>query len=159
MLSDHLEMHSKCGVTFRLRPAVEQDRAFLYTLHCQTMRGMIEQTWGWDEAWQQEEFRRRFTEHTASIIESDTRGIGGLLLESKSESIYIHEIQVSPEHQSQGIGSAVIQWVIVQAASRGVAVTLSVLEVNLRARHLYERLGFHVTAFEAPFFRMRHDAC
>jgi hypothetical protein len=78
-------MHSKCGVTFRLRPGVEQDRAFLYALHCQTMRGMIEQTWGWDEAWQQEAFRRRFTVSTASIIENDTRGIGGLILESRSE--------------------------------------------------------------------------
>jgi ribosomal protein S18 acetylase RimI-like enzyme len=37
-------------------------------------------------------------------------------------------------------------------------VTLSVLEVNPRARQLYERLGFEVTAFEAPFFRMRHVA-
>lgn len=44
------------------------------------------------------------------------------------------------------------------AASRGVAVTLSVLAVNPRARQLYERLGFQVTACDAPFFRMRHDA-
>jgi ribosomal protein S18 acetylase RimI-like enzyme len=151
-------MNSKCAV-IRIRPAVEQDRAFLYALHCQTMRRMIEQTWGWDEAWQQEDFNRRFTAYTASIIENDGRAIAGLLLESKPASIYIHEVQVSPEHQCLGIGSAVVRWVIEQAASRGVAVTLSVLEVNLRARQLYERLGFHVTAFEAPFFRMRHDAC
>ena len=26
-------------------------------------------------------------------------------------------------------------------------------------RQLYERLGFQVIAFDAPFFRMRHDAC
>jgi ribosomal protein S18 acetylase RimI-like enzyme len=122
------------------------------------MRGMIEQTWGWDEAWQQEDFNRRFREYTGSIIENDGRAIGGLLLESKPDSIYIHEVQVLPEHQGLGIGSAVVQWVIAQAASRGIAVTLSVLEVNPRARQLYERLGFQVTAFDAPFFRMRHDA-
>jgi ribosomal protein S18 acetylase RimI-like enzyme len=122
------------------------------------MRGMIEQTWGWDEAWQQEDFSRRFREYTVSIIESAGRASGALLLESKPDSIYIHEVQVSPEHQGLGIGGAVVQWVIEQAASRGVAVTLSVLEVNPRARQLYERLGFQVTAFDAPFFRMRHDA-
>ena len=145
-------------MTFCLRSAVEADRAFLYALHCRTMRGMIEQTWGWDESWQQEDFDRRFREYTVSIIEKDGRAAGALLLELKPDSIYIHEVQVLPEHQGLGIGRAVVQWVIAQAASRGVGVTLSVLEVNPRARQLYERLGFQVTAFEAPFFRMRHDA-
>jgi ribosomal protein S18 acetylase RimI-like enzyme len=122
------------------------------------MRGMIEQTWGWDEAWQQDDFHRRLREYTVSIIENAGGATGALLLESKPDSIYIHEVQISPQHQGRGIGGAVVQWVIEQAASRGVAVTLSVLEVNPRARQLYERLGFQVTAFDAPFFRMRHDA-
>jgi GNAT superfamily N-acetyltransferase len=75
------------------------------------MRGMIEQTWDWDEAWQQEDFNRRFTEYTVSIIENAGRATGGLLLESKPDSIYIHEVQVSPEYQGLGIGSAVVQWI------------------------------------------------
>jgi ribosomal protein S18 acetylase RimI-like enzyme len=158
MLARSLDMDSKRAVPFRLRPAGEHDRAFLYTLHCQTMRGMIEQTWGWDEVWQRQDFNRRFREYTASIIERAGRAAGALLLESKPDSIYIHEVQVSPGHQGRGIGGAVVQWVIEQAANRGVSVTLSVLEVNPRARQLYERLGFQVTAFDAPFFRMRHDA-
>jgi ribosomal protein S18 acetylase RimI-like enzyme len=119
---------------------------------------MIEQTWGWDEAWQRTDLDRRFMAYTVSIIEKGGQAVGGLALESKPESIYIHEVQVSPEHQGSGIGAAVVRSVIEQAASRGVTVTLSVLEVNPRARQLYERLGFHVTAFEAPFFRMQHDA-
>jgi ribosomal protein S18 acetylase RimI-like enzyme len=151
-------MNSKPPLTVRIRPAVEQDRAFLYALHCHTMRGMIEQTWGWDEAWQRADFDRRFMAYTVSIIEKDGRAVGGLVLESQPESIYIHEVQVSPEHQGLGIGAAVVRLVIEQAASRGVTVTLSVLEINPRARQLYERLGFRVTAFEAPFFRMQHDA-
>ena len=151
-------MDSKRAVPFRLRPAAEQDRAFLYALHCQTMRAMIEQTWGWDEAWQKQDFNRRFREYTVSIIETADRATGALLLESKPDSIYIHELQVSPGYQGLGIGGAVVQWVLEQAASRGVSVTLSALEVNPRARQLYERLGFQVTAFDTPFFRMRHDA-
>jgi len=158
MLARLLDIDSKHAVPFRLRPAGEQDRSFLYALHCQTMRGIIEQTWGWDEAWQQEDFNRRFREYTVSIIEHAGGATGALVLESKPDSIYIHEVQVSPEHQGMGIGGAVVQSVIEQAASRRVAVTLSVLEVNPRARQLYERLGFKVTAFDAPFFRVRHDA-
>jgi hypothetical protein len=36
-------------VDLDLRPASEQDREFLYALHCSTMRDVIEQTWGWDD--------------------------------------------------------------------------------------------------------------
>jgi GNAT superfamily N-acetyltransferase len=85
------------------------------------MRGMIEQTWGWHDAWQRQDFDRRFSESAVSIIESDGYPAGGLLLESRPDSIDIHEIQVLPEYQGLGIGTAVVQWVIEQAASRGVA--------------------------------------
>lgn len=44
----------------RLRPASESDREFLLMLHRITLRDVIEATWGWDEAWQQTDFNRRF---------------------------------------------------------------------------------------------------
>lgn len=145
-------------MAFHLRPAVESDREFLWTLHCHTMREVIERTWGWDEAWQQADFDRRFDEYLVSVIECDGCAAGGLLVEPKPDSVYIHELQLMPEYQSRGIGTAVIQGVIGDAVSRGVAVTLSVVPANPRAKQLYERLGFYVTAVEAPFYRMRHDA-
>jgi ribosomal protein S18 acetylase RimI-like enzyme len=122
------------------------------------MRVVIEKTWGWDEAWQRRDFDRRFSEYLVSIIECEGRATGGLLLESKPDSIYIHELQVLPEYQNRGVGTAVVRQVIEQAASLGVAVTLSVVPANPRAKHLYEQLGFAVTEFEAPFFRMRHNS-
>jgi ribosomal protein S18 acetylase RimI-like enzyme len=64
-------------------------------------------------------------------------------------------IRLESDKAARNAGNALV---IEQAASRGVAVTLSVLEVNPRARQLYERLGFQVTAFDAPFFRMRRAA-
>jgi ribosomal protein S18 acetylase RimI-like enzyme len=121
------------------------------------MREVIEKTWGWDDMWQRGDFERRFGAYLASIIECEGRATGGLLLESKPDSIYIHELQVLPEYQGRGLGTAVVQQVIQQGASRGVAVTLSVVAANARAKQLYERLGFEVTTFEAPFFRMRHN--
>ena len=142
-------------VTWILRPASERDRAFLYKLHCCTMREVIEKTWGWDEEWQRTDFARRFHQYVASVIEYEGRPIGGLMLEPLADSMYIHEIQVLPEWQGQGIGTAVVRQIITQAASRGATVTLSVVPANPRAKQLYERLGFEVTAFEAPFFRMR----
>lgn len=141
-----------------LRPASEEDRDFLYAFHSRTMREVIEKTWGWDETWQVRDFDRRFREYVVSVIECDGHAVGGLLLKWKPDSVYIHELQVLPDHQGQGIGTAVVERVIEEAATRGVPVTLSVVPANPRAKLLYERLGFEVTAFEPPFFRMRHSS-
>ena len=143
---------------FDLRPAEEADREFLYVLHCQTMRDVIDQTWGWDEAWQRRDFDRRFNEYLVSIIAFEGKEAGGLLLEWKPGSLYIHEIQLLPEYQGRGIGTAVVQKVIEQGARRKLPITLSVVPANQRAKSLYERLGFEVTGVESPFIRMRHNA-
>ena len=142
---------------FSIRRATDADREFLYELVCRTMREVIEKTWGWDEAWQRAEFDRRFIEYLVSIIGYDDRPVGGLWLESKPDSIYIHGIYISPEYQGRGIGSAVVRQLIEQAMIRRASVTLSVVPANPRAKQLYERLGFEVTNFEEPFFRMRHN--
>ncbi len=119
------------------------------------MRSVIEATWGWDESWQRRDFDRRFESYEASIIQAGGEPAGGLLLESADSGIHIHEVQLLPEYQGQGIGTAIIRGVIDQAAQRGVPVTLSVVPANPRARRFYERLGFAVTKVESPFITMR----
>jgi ribosomal protein S18 acetylase RimI-like enzyme len=116
------------------------------------MRDVIDETWGWDETWQLRDFDRRFRDYVVSIIECDGHAVGGLLLEWKPDSVYIHELQVLPDHQGRGLGTAVVERVIEEAATRGVPVILSVVPANPRAKQLYERLGFEVTGFEGPFF-------
>jgi ribosomal protein S18 acetylase RimI-like enzyme len=122
------------------------------------MREVIESTWGWDEAWQRTDFDRRLAAYIVSIIEADNRAAGGLWLEWQPDSLYIHEVQILPEFQSKGLGTAVVQHVIEQGAHRKLPVTLSVVPANPRAKRLYERLGFEVTRVEPPFIRMQHRA-
>lgn len=142
---------------WQLRSAQKSDRDFLYALHCTTMRDVIEKTWGWDEAWQRTDFDRRLAACIVSIVEADHRAAGSLWLEWKPDSLYIHEVQIVPEFQGNGLGTAVVQNVIEQGARRRLPVTLSVVPANPRAQRLYERLGFEVTAIEPPFIRMRHS--
>jgi ribosomal protein S18 acetylase RimI-like enzyme len=122
------------------------------------MREVIEQTWGWDEAWQRTDFERRLAAYIVSIIELEDRAAGSLWLEWKPDSLYIHEIQILPEFQGNGLGTAVVLGVVAQGARRSLPVTLSVVPANPRAKRLYERLGFEVTHVEPPFIRMRHQA-
>ena len=105
-----------------LRPASERDREFLYALHCSTMRDVIEQTWGWDDARQLAGFDRRFRQFTVSVIEAESRSVGSLWLEQRPDSLYIHDLQVAPPHQGRGIGTAVVEMVIEQGASRGLPI-------------------------------------
>jgi ribosomal protein S18 acetylase RimI-like enzyme len=145
-------------VDLDLRPASERDREFLYALHCSTMRDVIEQTWGWDDAWQRADFEKRFEQFAVSVIEAGSRPVGGLWLEERPDSLYIHDLAVTPSRQGRGIGTAVIGLVIEQGAHLSLPIALSVVPANPRARGLYERLGFRVTSVEPPFIRMRHDA-
>jgi ribosomal protein S18 acetylase RimI-like enzyme len=144
-------------VDLDLRPASNLDREFLFALHCSTMRDVIEQTWGWDDAWQRAALEKWFDEYDVSIIETESRSVGSLWLEQRPDSLHIHELQVTPSQQGMGIGTAVIEMVIEQGARLGLPIALSVVPANPRARDLYERLGFRVTRVEPPFIRMRRD--
>ena len=70
------------------------------------------------------------------MIEVDGQAVGGLLLDSKSETLDIVELQVLPEHQCNGIGTSVVQRVVQDGVRRGLAVTLSVVPANARAKRL-----------------------
>jgi len=54
-------------------------------------------------------------------------------------------LSVDPEFQGRGIGSAMIRHIVQWATEQGIKqVRLHVMEHNVRAIHLYERLGFGV---------------
>jgi len=72
-----------------------------------------------------------------------------------AHTFYISRIEVDPEVQNRGVGSALMQHLLERARQSGAsAVELHVLELN-RACRLYERLGFRVVAEEPPKLRMR----
>ena len=64
-------------------------------------------------------------------------------LPSHAHVLTINGLAVSPEHQRQGIGLALVQAALEEARRRGARkVSLRVLAPNARARRLYERCGF-----------------
>lgn len=140
-----------------LREATEEDCRFLYALHCQALKPYVEQTWGWDEAWQHQYFRQRFDPSTRQIIQVGGDPIGSLSVEDRTYSLFIAYIALLPAYQGQGIGTQLIRHVLEEATQRGVPVTLTVLKVN-PARTLYERLGFRITATDEQRYFMEAPA-
>lgn len=137
-----------------LRAATFDDLDFLYDLRRAAMKTYVEQTWGWDEGWQQAYFRQNFTPATIQIIRSDGRDVGALSVEQRAGEVYVRSIEILPECQCRGIGTSILKEVLERAGQSGKVVALQVLKVN-RARRLYERLGFAVVGETPTHFLMQ----
>jgi ribosomal protein S18 acetylase RimI-like enzyme len=135
------------------RRAVKNDLDFLYALHAATMREYVDRTWGWDDVSQEAAFRR---DHTAAEIQIVTYGgqdVGMLSVEDRDADIFVRAIEIAPEYQGKGIGTAILRKKITDASKRKKPVSLHVLKVN-PARRLYDRLGFLVVEETPTHFYM-----
>lgn len=128
---------------WRLRRVQASDRDFLLRLHELAFREYVELLWGWDDERQVAFFDERFRPDDGwSVIEVDGRDAGRLVVERMDDAVYIADIELLPDVQGRGVGTAVIRSVLGEAVRAGKPVVLRVLHVNTRARALYERLGF-----------------
>jgi len=93
---------------------------------------------------QRQYFRQRFKLEGHSIIVIDGKDAGRLSLDVSPERVYIAQINLLPQFQRKGIGTAIIESVKADAAQANKPVELRVLRTNPDARRLYERLGFTV---------------
>lgn len=102
----------------------------------------VEAVWGWDDGEQRAYFDARFEPGVWQIVEVEGSPAGVLVVDRSPERIDVPSIQISPEFQSRGLGSSLLDALMAEARATGRPVTLRVLHVNPRAQALYERLGF-----------------
>ena len=142
------------GLEFR--HATESDVEFLTSLRRETMWAHFKNAGGQvTELEQRARVLYRFD--CAQIVSQDGRDIGLLKVCRDSEPWELSQIQLLPDRQRQGLGRRLIEGVLTEAKTAGVAVTLHVPRAS-PARRLYERLGFVVTGEDALGYLMRCDA-
>ncbi|RQS14451.1 GNAT family N-acetyltransferase [Burkholderia sp. Bp8998] len=130
----------------RLRPASPSDLPFLLTLRQLTMTEHLRRVGAPTD---DEAHHRRIAAHfdDAMIVcegaNADAGPIGLLKVTRAAGEWHVHQIQIHPSRQGQGIGEAVLRELLAEAAREQVSVSLSVLHGN-PARRLYERLGFRL---------------
>ena len=140
---------------FTLRPATADDRDGLFALRCATMRPYVEQTWHtWDDADQRTRFETALALADMQVIVVGERDAGLLHVERDADGIFLANIQIHPDFQNRGLGTAVIRTLLDEAWARGEPVRLQVLKVNHAACRLYQRLGFTVTGETAHHVRL-----
>ncbi|MDO8285992.1 MAG: GNAT family N-acetyltransferase [Rhodoferax sp.] len=128
-----------------LRTAVPEDYEFSFEAKRQALGPHIAVRWDWNEDFQDEMHRKRWSERPWSIIQNEEQSIGTLSVEEKEDHIRFGEFYLFPEHQRQGIGSRVLRLVLDKADTLRLPVRLEYLKWNPVAT-LYLRNGFGVVS-------------
>jgi ribosomal protein S18 acetylase RimI-like enzyme len=143
-----------------LDPVCESDEPFLYRTYASTRTEEMALT-GWN-AEQQEAFlrmqyeaqRQSYRMHISDaqylVVRCGKIAVGRLILERTAEEIHIVDIALLTQFRRQGIGSALMEGILREAAEFGKFVRLFVERFNPALRW-YEQLGFGVVS-AAPIY-------
>jgi GNAT superfamily N-acetyltransferase len=130
---------------YGLRPSTPEDLPFVLALNKANAVADVEHAIAWDEEAARAQVQRRFRPGRDWLVTKHGERIGLLSLDRRADAIVVRHIELLPEHQNRGIGSALIRGVLDFGAAQKLPVRLRVAKES-PARSLYARLGFAVTA-------------
>ena len=139
-----------------LRTARSEDFVFARDLYFETMRGMIERLFGWDQSREERNFAGFFKVEEARIIVADGQDVGWIQEQVEERTINLGSFYVMPAMQRRGIGTKVLDILLTRAADQSKAMTLAVVKIN-PARYFYEKRGFRITHEDHHKLYMRAD--
>jgi GNAT superfamily N-acetyltransferase len=126
-----------------LRPAEQSDFDFCFHAKREAMGPYICARWGWDNQFQLDVHRRRWSERPWSVICNGDEPIGTVSVEWTDTHLRIGEFYLLKEMQRKGIGTNVLQSILQEADVRGLPAKLEHLKWN-PVGSLYKRHGFEV---------------
>ena len=150
-----MEISFESSDSLEIRVAGEDDKEFAYRAKRAAFREYVEQVWGWDEEKQRKLHDQRFAAQDFSVINLDGRDVGIMSVDLKPDSVFVNQLYILPEHQTQGIGRRCMSIVVEEAKKLDLRVRLKVLKVNPRAVAFYERIGFTITDHTDTHFLMQ----
>jgi ribosomal protein S18 acetylase RimI-like enzyme len=150
-------MNARTMPMVSLRAAQAADEPALYAIHRAAMRDVVERAYGaWEEPFQQRYFHEHLGNRPVEIVMLADRAVGILTVVERDEEIFVDGIELAPEVQGAGIGTALLRGVLRRGRDEGKPVALRVFKVN-RAFELYKRLGFRVTTEDDKYWYLRSD--
>ena len=139
------------AMSVTLRPVGPDDEAFLFGIYAETRNEELAQV-PWDEAQREAFLKMQFKAQRQSylaqypqaedrIILFNDQQVGRIMIAKTDREFLLVDIALSARYRKAGIGTALINDLLAEAALAGKPVRLHVLKNN-RAVRLYERLGF-----------------
>jgi ribosomal protein S18 acetylase RimI-like enzyme len=152
------------GAGLSFRPISETDLPFLARLYASTRSGEIA-LWPWTDqqkaSFLDQQFRARQAHYHRYYDKAEWllmihagADIGRLTIERRPDEHCIIDIALLPAHRGQGLGAALLRYLIDEAAAAGKTVSLHVEKSN-PAMRLYGRLGFKSEEDNGVHERMR----
>ena len=138
-------------MSISLRPIESKDKEFLFLVYASTR--MDEMAWlDWtpeqkegflqmQSTAQLKHYRLNYPRAEYQIIEQNGVAVGRLIVDRSKNPILLMDIALLPEYRGKGVGTALIQDLMAEAAGRGWSLCLHVETFN-PAMQLYSRLGF-----------------
>lgn len=139
------------SVAVTLRPMKDADIDFVRKVYASTRMDELLQT-GWSQRQiddfllmqfeaQHQFYTEQFTKASFGIVECDGKNAGRLYLDYRDDEIRIIDIALLPEFRGKGLGTRLLNDVILDAQEKQLSVRIHV-EKNNPALTLYQRLGF-----------------
>lgn len=132
-------------INYKLRIAEHKDKEFLFEVLIKAMLP-IERISNPDikPNFQEEfiEFSKNFVPEKIRVIEFDKKDVGRLRVVRSSEEIFVGGIQLLPEYQGKGIGSAIFKELLKESKSLNIPIKLDVSRDNEKAIGFYAKFGF-----------------
>jgi len=112
------------------------------------------------DPWKQGMFRQELTNASSyfcvAFREEELAGYGGFWL--LIDEAHITKVTVARDFRGQGIGLQLMEHLLREAETRGAnAARLEVREKNMRARQLYEGLGFDVVGARKGYYALTNE--
>lgn len=142
---EHQKTENIENSTYGLRASSANDLEFLFRVSTEAM-SPVDDALNPGKIFNREEefkkYRLKFVPEEIEIITYLNRDAGRLRVVRTSEYIYIGGIQILPEFQGKGIGTAIFTDLISESNQSGLPITLEVHDVNTTAIKFYTSLGF-----------------
>lgn len=134
--------------------ATSYDEAVIFDLYCHVMKEYITEIWGWDQKWQENDFKNHFVPENITVIRKEDKAVGYSQIEDLGNQLYIRMLLLLPNYQRRGIGSRLLNAAIAKAKAQSKGIALQVFKVNEEARRFYENHGFQVQGETPNSFTM-----
>ncbi|WP_339869390.1 GNAT family N-acetyltransferase [Pseudohongiella nitratireducens] len=135
------------------RPALPDEMPWAFQLFKRCLGRYIDQTWGWDEVFQQHGFLENFSPSNFDILILKDVRIGGISLISMKRHLQLELLVIDAPWRNSGLGSTIMQSLIMQATAESLPIRLKVLRCN-PAYNFYQRLNFRTESSDNERYQM-----
>jgi ribosomal protein S18 acetylase RimI-like enzyme len=118
-----------------IRPYRDEDEPVLF--------GLARMTFGEHGGWSSERTLAVLEADTVFVAEVENAPAGYVAIDDVQDAVRIEQLFVTPEHEGEGVGHQLVEWVEGYAISKGArTLQVAVEPENRSARDFYQRSGF-----------------